>query len=106
MKKLPETSAIIKGGYENKIRRSSPIEKVFEVFATKRTKEGLRMTFFDLMRAVCPFNYSTKSADDMKKYLEENPPKRTMELLDLDGDHHLNVYEFYIFWVFHESKLL
>lgn len=63
---MPETSDIIKGIYENKIRRSSPIEKIFEVFATVKTEEGLRMSFFDLMRAICPFNYSTKDIHELK----------------------------------------
>lgn len=63
---MPETADIIKGIYENKIRRSSPIEKIFEVFATVKTDDGLRMSFFDLMRAICPFNYSTKDIHELK----------------------------------------
>lgn len=63
---VPETSVIIKGVYDNKIRRSSPIEKIFEVFANLKTEDGLRMSFFDLMRAICPFNYSTKDIDELK----------------------------------------
>lgn len=64
--KLPETKDMIRGSYENKIRRSSPLEKMFEVFATEKTPEGLNMNFFDFMKAICPFNYSTKEIGELK----------------------------------------
>ena len=64
---MPETPIIIKGVYENKIRRSSPIEKIFEVFATVKGDDStLKMSIYDFMRAICPFNFSTKPIDELK----------------------------------------
>ena len=101
---MPSTATSIKGNYENKVRRGSPIEKIFDVFATGKNKDGLYMSFFDLLRAVCPFNYSTKDIEDMRAYLKENPPKALIELIDLDGSGDVSVVEYYIFWVLHESR--
>ena len=63
---MPNTPTLIKGNYDNKIRQSSPLEKIFEVFATVKTAEGIRMSFFDFMNAICPFNYSTKDIAELK----------------------------------------
>lgn len=63
---MPETASMIKGTYENKVRRSSPLEKIFEIFATVKTQQGLRMSFFDFMNAICPYNYSTKDIEELK----------------------------------------
>jgi len=54
----PKTKDRIRGEYENKIRRYSPPEKIFEIFATIRNKDGLFMSHRDLFRAICPYNYS------------------------------------------------
>lgn len=64
---MPDTPTVIKGVYENKIRRSSPLEKIFEVFSTIKGEEGrTMMSFYDLMRAICPFGYSTKDIEELK----------------------------------------
>lgn len=58
---------MIKGIYENSIRRSSPIEKIFEVFATVKGDDNmLKMTIYDFMRAICPFSGSTKPIEELK----------------------------------------
>lgn len=65
------------------------------MFATIRTKQGLRMSVYDIMHAVCPFNYSTKSVEDLKvisttkhrSMSERTPQKRWCRpsiLMDLD----------------------
>jgi hypothetical protein len=41
MSPQPPLSEILRGEYENRIRRYSPPEKIFDVFATIKTKNGL-----------------------------------------------------------------
>ena len=58
---MPSTKDRIRGDYENKIKRGSPPEKIFEVFVTLRNQDGkLYMTHSDLFTALCPDNYTTK----------------------------------------------
>ena len=49
---------ILRGAYENKIRRYSPPEKIFDVFATIYENGKLLMNLKDLLRAICFYNYS------------------------------------------------
>jgi hypothetical protein len=59
----PSTKDRIRGEYENKIRRDSPPEKIFETFATVNENGRLYMTHYDLFKAICPYNYAVRSAD-------------------------------------------
>lgn len=62
---MPSTRDKIRGEYENKIKRSSPPEKIFETFASFKNKDGkLYMTHSDLFKALCPFNYTTKIVEE------------------------------------------
>lgn len=54
----PPLSMILRGEYENKIRRYSPPEKIFDVFATIYENGRLYMTVKDLLKAICFYNYS------------------------------------------------
>jgi hypothetical protein len=54
----PPLSMILRGAYENKIRRFSPPEKIFDVFATISQNGVLLMTLKDLLKAICFYNYS------------------------------------------------
>jgi hypothetical protein len=56
----PNTKDRIRGEYENKIRKSSPPEKIFEVFATINEENELFMSHYDLFKAISPYTYSTK----------------------------------------------
>lgn len=56
----PQTKDRIRGEYENKIRKSSPPEKIFEVFATINEGNELFMSHYDLFKAISPYTYSTK----------------------------------------------
>jgi hypothetical protein len=38
--------------------------------------------------------------------VKDNPPKTLKRLFDLDDSNTFSVYEFYIFWVFHDGRLL
>lgn len=57
---LPKKSETIRGEYENKIRRYSPFEKVFETFATHYEKGTLQMDKNDLLKSICFYNYCEK----------------------------------------------
>lgn len=65
--KYPSTKDRIRGEYENKIRMFSTPEKIFEIFATIKKDDGLYMSYSDLFRAICPFNY-TERVDVMLDY--------------------------------------
>lgn len=54
----PPLSMILRGAYENKIRRFSPPEKIFDVFATEYENGRLYMSIIDLLKAICFYNYS------------------------------------------------
>lgn len=54
----PPTSMILRGEYENKIRRFSPPEKIFMVFGSIYEKGKVFMTMKDLLKAICFYNYS------------------------------------------------
>jgi len=61
---MPGTETLLRGKYENKIRRHSSVEKIFEVFATQRiSNKIMAMDLEDLLRAIVPFNYSTKDPE-------------------------------------------
>ena len=54
---------LLRGEYENKIRRFSPPELIFDVFATIYEKGDLLMTMRDLLKAICFYNYSMSVTD-------------------------------------------
>lgn len=55
----PPLYQIIRGEYEDKIRRYSLPEKIFDVFATtKNEKNHNTLTMIGLLRAICFYNYS------------------------------------------------
>ena len=51
---------LLRGEYENKIRRFSPPEKIFDVFASIYDEGKLLMTLQDLLKAICFYNYSMR----------------------------------------------
>jgi len=57
--KMPPLKERIRGEYENKIRRSSPPEKIFECFASISMAGSIFMSHSDLFAAIVPYNYST-----------------------------------------------
>lgn len=54
----PPLSMILRGAYENRIRRFSPPEKIFDVFATIYDNGRLLMSLTDLLKAICFYNFS------------------------------------------------
>eukprot|EP00919_Chromeraceae_sp_WS-2016_P013105 GHVR01030630.1.p1 GENE.GHVR01030630.1~~GHVR01030630.1.p1 ORF type:complete len:103 (+),score=2.52 GHVR01030630.1:2222-2530(+) len=71
----PPISAILRGQYENKIRRYSPPEKIFDVFATLNENGTFKMTLKDLLNAICFYNHS----------LSVHMPKIRMKVVQKDS---------------------
>jgi hypothetical protein len=110
--KSPPTRDRIRGEYENKIRRMSPPEKIFEVFATQKKDEHIYMSHQDLFRAVCPYNYTTKERDEkVSIYLfiyckgeEGFKSSALIEFADANADGLISLYEYFIFVAFLQSE--
>lgn len=54
----PPIYQIIRGEYEDKIRRYSPPEKIFQVFAQFDENKKCSMKMQELLKAICFYNYS------------------------------------------------
>lgn len=96
----PPTRDRIRGEYENKIRRMSPPEKIFEVFAMHKKGNHIYMSHSDLFLAVCPYNYTTKPRDYSHDHEHEEEAFKSnalIEFADVDKDGLISLYEFYLF---------
>lgn len=94
----PSTKERIRGEYENKIRRHSPPEKIFETFATIKENDDIFMSQADLFKAICPYNYAVReeSEEDKKKRLEEFQSTSLLKFTDVDKDGKISLYEYFI----------
>lgn len=68
---MPELKRRLRGEYENRIVKESEMEKVFETFASVRADGNVEMTLYDLLNSFNPYNYTTKSAEELKEIAEE-----------------------------------
>ena len=62
------------------------------------------MDWDDLLRAMVPFNYTTKDPAEIEEWSQKNPPEAIIELFDIDKSGDISVVEFALFYTFHESK--
>ena len=79
--------------------------KVFETFASEMDEGELVMNYFDILRSICNFSYSTKKTGELyelSQKLMQN--SKIMELFDLDRNNSFNVYE--VIHIFLLIKLL
>ena len=88
----------IRGAYENKIRFFAPPEKMFEIFATQRTKDGeLVMSYADFLRTITPYNFGEIPSDDfIQGYVDKNAPE-IFKLVDANKDGQISFTEFFFF---------
>ena len=95
---MPSTRDKIRGEYENKIKRSSPPEKIFETFASLKSEKGkLYMTHEDLFEALCPFNYTTKAEEDEREEKKIPFNSKIIEfMIDTNKDGKISIYEYYM----------
>jgi hypothetical protein len=97
-----EMKDIVRGEYENKIRTFSSIEKRFLIFAKIKKFGDFKMTHFQLLDSLVPFQYiKTMSPDDLAKQLNENNDfLKVMKKIDINGDGFINFEEFIVLSVF------
>ena len=62
---MPDLKTCLRGEYENRIFQESNVEKIFEVFASIYRDKAIYMNYCDLLRSICPFNYTTKSKEEI-----------------------------------------
>jgi hypothetical protein len=63
------------------------------------------MDYQDLLRAIVPFNYTTKDPKAIEAWSQQNPPKSIMDLFDVDHSGDISVVEYALFFTFHEISL-
>ena len=63
----PPLYQIIRGEYEDKIRRYSPPEKIFNVFAQKNSKEQWVLNLVQMLKTICFYNYSESVIDSLSR---------------------------------------
>lgn len=97
---------MIRGEYENKIRRFSPHEKVFEVFATHYEKGQLYMDCFDLMKAICFYNYCSKVSKQttQTEIPTEASPANIIEFVGGEDDR-ISIYDYFNLVAFMDGNL-
>jgi predicted site-specific integrase-resolvase len=84
----------LRGQYENKIRMEATFTKVFETFASKVEGEELVMDYFDLLRSICNFCYSTRKTQELFDLSREMlKSSKILELFDLDKSNSFSIYE-------------
>jgi Ca2+-binding EF-hand superfamily protein len=95
--KLPDLKTCLRGEYENRIFQESNVEKIFEVFASVYRNKSTYMNYFDLLRSICPFNYTTKSKEEIMEVAEKLKASSITKLFDLDGSGDISIEEYVFF---------
>lgn len=93
---------VTRGEYENKIRNFASIEKRFLVFANAIKYGDSKMTYFQFLNSLVPFQYiKSKKKEELEKVLMENKEfNRIMKKVDINGDGFINFEEFIILCIF------
>ena len=102
---MPPYEKMIRGNYENSIRRHSSVEKIYEVFSNEVRKGGVFMSYHDQLKAITPFNYSLKDDEEIANWVKENPPANLIRLVDIDQSGDISVVEYCLFFTFHELSI-
>lgn len=93
-RRLPNRKQLLRGQYENKIRMEATFTKVFETFASKIENDELVMDYFDLLRSICNFCYSTRKTQETFDLSQRLLSKsKIAELFDLDRSQSFSIYE-------------
>lgn len=94
---------MIRGEYEDKIRRYSPPEKIFNVFAVRNEQEEYVLTLQGLLQAICFYNYSETTDENLQSF----DPQAIKELLGREKDFEIyDYFAFVRFLAFDRNKLL
>jgi hypothetical protein len=102
-----EMKDIVRGEYENKIRTFSSIEKRFLIFAKIKKYGDYRMTYFQFLDSLVPFQYiKTKNSDEISKILNENENfQKVLKKIDINNDGFINFEEFIILSIVMSTSL-
>lgn len=77
--------------------QESEIEKIFETFATVKTDKNIEMSLFDFLRSACPFNYSTKSKEELEKLAASMEPDSVFWTFDFNKSRTISIDEYVAF---------
>jgi hypothetical protein len=93
---------VVRGEYENKIRTFASTEKKFLIFAKIKQYGDLRMTYFQFLDSLVPFQYiKTKPLEQVEKeLLQKEDFNRILKLIDINGDGFINFEEYIVLSVF------
>lgn len=107
MDALP-TSEVIRGEYENKIRQESTVEKIFEIFSTKKRDFQLFLSYSDLIKSIIPFNYTEASENKVEKVMsviEKKFETPFYKLFDIDKSEDIDLVEYLFFNIIHRMSV-
>jgi len=90
---------IIRGEYENKIRTFSPIEKKFLIFSKIKSSDEVKMSYFQFLDSVVPFQYmKTLNEEKLIELLTNNLLfNDLLKKIDINNDGFIN-FEEYVIW--------
>jgi len=90
---------LIRGEYENKIRTFSPIEKKFLIFSRIKSTEELKMSYFQFLESVVPFQYMKQIDEEKLKIILQNNSlfQSLLKKIDNNNDGFIN-FEEYVIW--------
>ena len=90
---------IIRGEYENKIRTFSSIEKRFLIFSRVKSTEDIKMTYYQFLDSVVPFQYmKTLPEAELIEILKNNNIFENIlsKVIDINSDGFISFEEFVI----------
>jgi hypothetical protein len=96
-----EFKDIIRGEYENKIRLFAPIEKRFLIFSRIKNNDDLKMSYFQFLDCVVPFQYmKTLKEDKLREILEKNKLFTDIfKKIDTNNDKFISFEEFVVWFL-------
>lgn len=74
----------------------SSLTKIFETFASEVIGGELYMSYFDLLRSICNFDYTMNKTQVLFDKSEEMRKNSKIMMFDSDNDNKISVYEVFI----------
>jgi len=99
----PSLAGKLQGEYQNRIRRSSPPEKIFELFANVSEGGTFYMSHEDLFQALIPYNYTDTDEEEYEQKEDDFMSQAIIDFADVDKDGKISLYEYYYFVIFMQA---